>query len=55
MSDTTSAVVPFPAATPPKTASSTTRIWGKTVVHHGYAGVPSILIRSQARLGLSPL
>ena len=27
---------------------------GKTVLRHGYAGIPSILIRSQARLGLSP-
>ncbi len=33
---------------------STEKIWGKPVLKHGYAGIPSILIRSQARLGLSP-
>lgn len=34
--------------------SSTEQIWGKPVLKHGYAGIPSILIRSQHRLGLSP-
>ena len=35
--------------------SSTERIWGKAVLSHGYAGVPSLMIRAQKRLGLSPL
>lgn len=47
-----STVVEFPK---PKKAHSAERIWGKAVVSHGYSGVPNILIRSQARLGLSPL
>ena len=33
--------------------SSTEKIWGKPVVSHGYAGVPSILLRAQHRLGLT--
>lgn len=37
-----------------KKRSSTEQIWGKKVYRHGYAGVPSILIRGQERLGLSP-
>ncbi|WP_183514874.1 helix-turn-helix domain-containing protein [Methylobacterium brachythecii] len=47
-------VVRFPkeAKRPP---SSVERIWGKSVTRHGYAGVPSILIRAQKRLGLSPI
>ncbi|PZR35502.1 helix-turn-helix domain-containing protein [Caulobacter segnis] len=46
-------VVDFPKA--PKKVAPTEKIWGKAVTSHGYAGVPNILIRSQARLGLSPL
>ena len=38
-----------------RTVSSTEKIWGKPVLKHGYAGIPSILIRSQSRLGLSPI
>jgi hypothetical protein len=49
----TATVVEFPKA--PKKTHSTERIWGKAVTSHGYAGVPNLLIRSQARLGLSPL
>lgn len=49
----TATVVEFPP--PAKTASSTERIWGKSVTRHGYAGIPNILIRAQSRLGLSPL
>lgn len=37
-----------------KKRSSTEKIWGSRVYQHGYAGVPSILIRGQERLGLSP-
>lgn len=36
-------------------ASSQERIWGKPVISHGFAGIPSMLIQLQARLGLSPL
>ena len=51
-------VVPFPitAPLPPKkAAASHERIWGKHVVSHGYAGIPSILLRAQFRLGVTPL
>lgn len=37
-----------------KIASSTERIWGKKVYSHGYAGIPSILIQAQRRLGINP-
>jgi predicted transcriptional regulator len=46
-------VVRFPARGGKK-RSSTEQIWGRRVYQHGYAGVPSILIRAQRRLGLSP-
>ena len=45
-------VVPIKAPAK-KAISSTEKIWGKKVMGHGYTGVPSLLIRSQARLGLS--
>ncbi len=45
-------ILAFPKATPQK--SSTERIWGKQVISHGYAGIPSILIKGQQRLGLNP-
>jgi len=46
-------VIDFP--TPGKKSSSTEKIWGKAVYSHGYAGIPSILLRGQRRLGLSPM
>lgn len=45
-------VVAFPGS-PAKPTSSTEKIWGKTVLRHGYTAVPSILIRAQARLEIS--
>ncbi len=48
-------VVEFPTAKPARKPSSTEAIWGKAVAAHGYAGVPSILIRAQGRLRLSPM
>ena len=47
-------IVPFPK-TGKKTAASHERIWGKKVISHGYTGVPSLLIKNQARLGLNPM
>lgn len=47
-------VVKFPKEAT-KQVSSTERIWGKKVLRHGYTAIPSILIRSQARLGLNSL
>lgn len=43
---------PKPAAKKP---SSTERIWGKAVYGHGYAGIPSLLIQAQRRLGINPM
>src|SRR4051794_26117310 len=43
---------PNPAAKKP---SSTERIWGKAVYGHGYAGIPSILIQAQRRLGINAM
>jgi predicted transcriptional regulator len=45
-------VVDFPK-TPSRKPSSTERIWGKAVYSHGYAGIPSILIQAQRRLGIN--
>lgn len=35
-------------------ASSTEKIWGRSVYGYGYVGVPSILIQAQRRLKISP-
>lgn len=48
-------VVEFPKSATPKRESSTERIWGKAVYGHGYAGVPSILLKAQRRIGITPL
>lgn len=45
-------VISFPKAASKKT-SSTERIWGKAVYSHGYAGIPSLLIQGQRRLGIN--
>ena len=47
-------VIAFPKAAGKK-ESSTERIWGRAVYGHGYAGVPSILIQAQRRLGINPM
>jgi hypothetical protein len=46
------AIISFPT-TASKKPSSTERIWGKAVYSHGYAGIPSILIQAQRRLGIN--
>jgi predicted transcriptional regulator len=46
-------VISFPKPSGRKT-SSTEKIWGKAVYGHGYAGIPSILIQAQRRLGINP-
>lgn len=43
------------APTTRRSTSSLDRIWGREVTSHGFAGVPSILIRAQKRIGLSPI
>jgi hypothetical protein len=45
-------VINFPKEAARK-PSSTERIWGKAVYGHGYAGIPSILIQAQRRLGIN--
>ena len=37
----------------PRRKSSTERIFGSKVMDHGYTGLPNILMRAQARLGIS--
>lgn len=54
MSETTNTVVDFPSDKPTRKLSSTEGIWSKSVVSHGYAGVPAILIRSQGAHELEP-
>jgi hypothetical protein len=53
-SKTDAEIIEFPKEANKK-ASSTERIWGKTVHRHGYAGIPSILIQLQRRIGLNPI
>ncbi len=49
-------VVDFPkAAAPVRKLSSTEKIWGKLVCGHGYAGIPSILLKAQRRVGITPM
>lgn len=52
--ETKSKVVKFPEKEK-RRASSHERIWGRTVMEHGYTGVPSVLIQAQCRLGITPL
>jgi hypothetical protein len=47
-------VISFPKPSSKK-SSSTERIWGKAVYSHGYAGIPSILIQAQRRLGINSM
>lgn len=47
-------IISFPN-TAAKKPSSTERIWGKAVYGHGYAGIPSILIQAQRRLGINAM
>ncbi|WP_433933406.1 helix-turn-helix domain-containing protein [Brevundimonas diminuta] len=52
---TSPSVVPFPPLAPAKPVASQDKIWGKAVIANGYAGIPSILIQAQSRLGLTPM
>jgi hypothetical protein len=52
--DEKSKVLRFPK-TGSKSVSSHERIWGKAVFRQGYAGIPSVLIQAQSRLGITPL
>ena len=45
-------IISFPKV-PGRKISSTEKIWGKAVYAHGYAGIPSILIQAQRRLGIN--
>jgi hypothetical protein len=51
-STTEAEVIDFPKSSNKK-SSSTERIWGKAVYSHGYAGIPSIMIQAQRRLGIN--
>lgn len=53
-SNTNAEIIDFPKEAKKK-ASSTERIWGSAVHKHGYAGIPSILIQAQRRLGINPI
>lgn len=51
-SNTEAEIIDFPKEAN-KRASSTEKIWGKSVYSHGYAGIPSIIIQAQQRLGIN--
>lgn len=46
-------VVPFPKKLDDSSPGNFEKIWGKKVQSHGYAAIPSILIRAQRRLGIN--
>ncbi|RWA78223.1 helix-turn-helix domain-containing protein [Mesorhizobium sp.] len=46
-------VIPFPTKPAETSPGSFEKIWGKKVKSHGYAAIPTILIRSQHRLGIN--
>jgi hypothetical protein len=46
-------VVAFPTKPDEPAPSSFDKIWGKKIKSHGYAAIPTILIRSQHRLGIN--
>jgi Winged helix-turn-helix DNA-binding len=50
---TQNTVVPFPVGADKNDKTSFEKIWGKKVQNHGYAAIPSIMIRSQRRLGIN--
>jgi hypothetical protein len=48
-------VVPFPNTQATKSApGSFERLWGKALTKYGYAAIPSIMVRAQHRLGVTP-
>ena len=53
MSTAEDTVVAFPAKTAEAVPNNFEKIWGKKVKAHGYAAIPTILIRSQHRLGIN--
>lgn len=46
-------IVAFPEKDPSGQPTSLEKIWGKKVKSHGYAAIPTILLRSQHRLGIN--
>lgn len=53
MSTAENTIVPFPAKVADTAPNNFENIWGKKVKAHGYAAIPTILIRSQHRLGIN--
>lgn len=50
---TPTTVVPFPAKAEETAPGNFEKIWGKKVKAHGYAAIPSIMVRAQRRLGIN--
>ncbi len=53
MTTPSTTVVPFPAPVEETPSGNFEKIWGKKVKLHGYAAVPSIMVRAQRRLGIN--
>jgi Helix-turn-helix domain len=47
-------VIPFPPKNESPKPQPFERLWGKAVGGHGYAAIPTIMIRAQHRLGVNP-
>jgi Winged helix-turn-helix DNA-binding len=47
-------VIPFRSANESSKPHPFERLWGKAVRSHGYAAIPTIMVRAQRRLGVNP-
>jgi len=47
-------VVAFPTPIEPPTSGAFEKLWGKRIKNHGFAAIPTIMVRAQHRLGVNP-
>jgi len=47
-------VVAFPTPLEMPTSSAFEKLWGKRIQNHGFAAIPTIMVRAQHRLGVNP-
>ena len=47
-------VVAFPTSIEPPTSGAFEKLWGKRIKNHGFAAIPTIMVRAQHRLGVNP-
>lgn len=47
-------VVAFPAPSDSPSSTAFEKLWGKRIRNHGFAAIPTIMVRAQHRLGVNP-